>query len=176
MLGFKRHKRAYYTAGGLFTALLLFLFATCSSTDQIVGCPMPEAGTAAAADLMRAQDSAGFAVVYPCTLPAAERLENVTIVGEAGSQRVELIFDGPFDMTIRQSQFPPRVTGDPAGASRIDIDLFPNVRASLIERNDGTSQALYHLFWEQGGLYYELQAFGPPLQRQAILEVARSLE
>ncbi len=176
MPGFKRHKRAYYTGGGMFTALLLFLFATCSSTEQIVGCPTPETGSAAAADLMRAHDSAGFAVVYPCTLPAAERLENVTIVGEAGRQRVELIFGGPFDMTIRQSQFPPLVTGDPAGASRIVIDLFPNIRASLIERNDGSSQALYHLFWEQGGLFYELQAFGPPLQRRVILEIARSLE
>ncbi len=176
MPGFKKHKRAYYVGGSLFTAVLLFLFATCSSAEPIASCPPPEEGSAAAAELTRAEESARFKVVYPCILPAAERLENVTIVGEAGRQQVELIFDGPFDMTIRQSQFPPLVTADPAGASRIRIDLFPNVRASLVERNDGSSQALYHLFWEQGGVYYELQAFGPPLQRRTILEVARSLE
>ena len=49
-------------------------------------------------------------------------------------------------------------------------------RGILIERNDGTRDALYHLFWQQNGIYYEVQAFGPPLQRRAILEFARSLQ
>ena len=175
MPGFRKRKRTYYVGGGLFTAVVLFLFATCSSTAPIIGCPTPQEGTAAT-DLMRAHDSAGFPVVYPCFLPASERLENVTIVGEVGRQQVEMVFDGPFDLTIRQSQFAPVFTADPAGASRIRINLFSNVPASLIERNDGTRQALYHLFWEQDGVFYELQAFGPPLQRRQILEVARSLE
>lgn len=50
------------------------------------------------------------------------------------------------------------------------------MRAILLEVNDGTRKALYHLFWERDGLFYELQAVGPPLQRRQILQVATSLE
>lgn len=98
------------------------------------------------------------------------------MLGETGRQRVELVFQGAFDMTLRQAQVPPPVTPDPTGASRITVRLFDNVPASLIESNDGTGDALYHLYWERNGVYYELQAYGPPLQRETILRVARSLK
>jgi hypothetical protein len=109
-------------------------------------------------------------------VPGGQRLASASVIGPAGRQQAELTFEGPFDMAVRQSQFPPPVTPDPSGASRITVDLFPNVRATLIERNDGSSRALYHLFWEREGIYYEVQAVGPPLQRRAILLVATSLE
>jgi hypothetical protein len=109
-------------------------------------------------------------------LPNAQLLESASVQGPSGRQRADLVFDGPFDLTVRQSQVPPPVSPDPAGASRRVVDLFPNVRATYIERNDGTSKALYHLFWEVNGLFYEVQAFGPPLQSRAILQVARSLQ
>ena len=86
------------------------------------------------------------------------------------------MFNGPYEMTIRQSQIPPAQSADPAGASKVDVQLFPNTEATLIERNDGSRKAMYHLLWVRNGLYYELQAFGPPLQRQQILDAARSLE
>jgi hypothetical protein len=94
----------------------------------------------------------------------------------AGRQQAELVFTGPFDLTIRQSQFAPAVSPDPSGASRTVIDLFPNVRATLIERYDGTSRALYHLFWERDGIHYEVQAVGPHQQRRLILLIATSLQ
>ena len=100
----------------------------------------------------------------------------MAVTGQPGRQQAELVFDGPFDLTLRQSQYPPAVAADPAGASHSEVALFPNVRATLVERNDGTRCALYHLFWEQDGLFYEVQASGPPLQRRTILNVARSLQ
>ena len=114
--------------------------------------------------------------MYPCRLPAGQRLAGGTVTGPAGRQKAELVFEGPFDLTLRQSQFSPAVNPDPTGASRSEVDLFPNVRAVLLEINDGTQKALYHLFWERDGLFYEIQAFGPPLQRRQILQVATSLE
>jgi hypothetical protein len=136
---------------------------------------MPEPGTTAGDALLRARGQANFDVLYPCQLPGGERLESSSVTGTPGRQQAELVFAGPFDLTIRQSQYPPAVAPDPAGASRIVVDLFPNVRADLIERNDGSSRALYHLFWSRNGVYYEVQAFGPPLQRRHILMVATSL-
>lgn len=109
-------------------------------------------------------------------MPAAQRLEAATVTGTPGRQQVELIFAGPFELAIRQAQFPPSVDPDPSGASRIEVDLFSNVEATLIERNDGSEKAMYHLFWMRNGMYYELQAVGPPLQRRAILRVATSLQ
>lgn len=97
------------------------------------------------------------------------------MTGQPGRQRSELRFEGPFDLALRQAQTPPAQAADPTGATRIVIELLPQVRATLIEVNDGSGQALYHLFWEQDGLFFELQASGPPLQRRTILEVARSL-
>lgn len=83
---------------------------------------------------------------------------------------------GPFDFTIRQSQYPPAVQPDPSGASRVQIDLAARTPATLIERNDGSGDVLYHLFWQDQGIHYELQAFGPAQQRRVILQIARSLE
>jgi len=178
MIRFPRLRRlALYTFGGLAGVVLLLGFATCSTEDPQAGaCPTPEPGSAAAGALANVRSAAGFDVLYPCQLPGAERIETATISGPAGRHRVELFFDGPFEMAIRQSQFPPPFTPAPTGASRVTIDLFPNVRAILLEVNDGTSKAEYHLFWEQSGLFYEIQALGPPLQRRTILLIARSLQ
>jgi len=117
-------------------------------------------------------------VLYPCYLPGGERLEtgSVANVDPTGRQAVEFVFAGPFDMTIRQSQLPPPVNPDPAGASRTTIDLFPNVQAIFIQVNDGSGKAMYHLFWTRSGIFYELQAYGPALQQRTILQVATSLE
>ena len=126
--------------------------------------------------LADARRQTGFTLLYPCQLPGATTLQSVAVTGNPGRQKAELIFSGPFELAVRQSQFPPAVNPDPTGVSRSDIDLFSNVRAILIERNDGSAKALYHLFWERNGLYYEVQAVGPPLQRRQILLVATSLE
>jgi hypothetical protein len=150
--------------------------ATCGGNSAVSSCPRPASGSDQDDMLQRAESTAGFDVLYPCFLPQAQNLSSTSVIGEAGRRQAELVFDGPFDLTIRQAQFPPAVSPDPAGASRITIDLFPNVKATLIEVNDGTGEALYHLFWERQGIYYELQAYGPPLQRRAILNVATSLE
>jgi hypothetical protein len=163
--------------GGAVTAVVIvFLALTCSTADPASGCPTPTAGSEQAMLLDRARNEANFNLLYPCKLPAAQRLVGASVTGARGKQQVDFVFNGPYDMTIRQSQIAPAVSPDPAGASRIDVQLFPNTEASLIERNDGSQKALYHLFWFRNGLYYELQAFGPPLQRRQILQVATSLE
>jgi hypothetical protein len=154
-------------------ALALF---TCSSNDPTSACPTPMPGSPQDDVLAQVRRQAGFGLLYPCYLPNAQVLESATVQGIAGRQQADMVFDGPFDLTLRQSQFPPAVAPDPAGASRRVVNLFPNVRATFIERNDGTSKALYHLFWETNGLHYEVQAFGPALQSRAILQVARSLQ
>ena len=135
---------------------------------------MPD--TSEARTLESTRRRADFTLLYPCYLPNTERLTQGSVVGEVGRQRSELVFDGAFEMTIRQAQVPPPFTPDPTGASRITLRLFENTPAILIERNDGTRQALYHLYWERDGRFYELQAYGPPLQREIILRVARSLQ
>jgi hypothetical protein len=114
-------------------------------------------------------------LLYPCSLPGSQRLASSSVTGDAGRQQTELVFSGPFDMTVRQSQVPPAVGPDPAGASRRTIDLFPNVRATLIEINDGSGDAQYHYFWQRDGIYFELQSVGPALQERAMRQVATSL-
>jgi hypothetical protein len=152
------------------------MFFTCSSNDPASGCQVPREGSEAASVLSQARARAGFTVVYPCDLPAGESLDSMTVVGQPGRQQLEFVFVGPFDLKVRQAQYPPAMLPDPAGASRSSVELFPNVRGTLIEVNDGTGKALYHLFWEQDGIYYEVQALGPPLQRRTILVVATSLQ
>ena len=172
-------KRFLYPALAVLVVAFLALMAfSVESDDAVSACPTPPPGTEAARLLDGVRAQARFAVKYPCKLPAGERLEGATVTGMPGRQRVELAFDGPFDIKVRQSQVPPAFSPDPAGASRIQIELgLPGVpTATLIERNDGTSDALYHLFWEQQGLFYEVQAFGPPQQRRTILQLATSLQ
>ncbi len=122
------------------------------------------------------RDRAPFPILYPCSLPAGQTLESVSVTGPAGRQQAEMVFVGPFDLTLRQAEFPPPVNPDPTGASRTLVDLQPNVRATFIQVNDGSSKALYHLYWSMHGVYHELQAVGPPLQQRTILMIARSLE
>ena len=157
--------------------MLVFLAFTCSSSDEEANavCP-PTSDTEGGRLLAQAQAKAAFDVLYPCVLPNAQYLTSQSVTGNPGRQQVELVFTGPFDLTIRQAQFPPPASPDPTGASRSGIDLFPNVRAILIERNDGSSDALYHLYWQSGGINYEVQALGPPLQRRTILLIATSLQ
>jgi len=155
---------------------LVFMAATCSASDAVGACPTPVPGSKGATLLDEARSEARFNLVYPCDVPAGEALDTVAVTGVSPRQQVEFAFDGPFDIKLRQSQFPPPVNPDPTGATRTDIALFPNVQAILIERNDGSPDALYHLFWSQDGLHYEVQVTGPPLQRRAVLEFARSLK
>ncbi|MPZ50381.1 MAG: hypothetical protein GEU75_13955 [Dehalococcoidia bacterium] len=150
--------------------------ATCAGSEVVSACPTPVPGSREEGMLSEARTQAGFSILYPCQLPNSQRLSNTTVIGEPGRQQAELVFIGPFDLTIRQSQYPPAVSPDPSGASRITIDLFPNVRASLIERNDGSSSALYHLFWDRDGIFYEVQAAGPSQERRTILLIATSLQ
>ena len=154
----------------------MLAFFTCSSASEVSACPQPDERSEGAASLVAARRTATFPVRYPCFLPAGEALSTATISGQPGRQQVELIFNGPYEMAVRQSQFPPVVDPDPTGSSRLLTDLFPNVPATFIQQNDGSRRALYHLFWEQDGIFYELQAAGPPIQQRQILQIARSLE
>jgi hypothetical protein len=165
-----------FAGAGTGLALLVLLFATCSSNDPDSPCPTPAAGTNGAGFLAEARAQASFPVLFPCQLPAGQTLTGTSVQGDPGRQQAELVFDGPFDLTLRQSQYPPPLAADPTGASRIVVDLFPNVRGTLVEINDGSRRAQYHLFWERNGLFYEVQAVGPPLQRRFILLIATSLE
>jgi hypothetical protein len=126
--------------------------------------------------LQSARGKASFHVSYPCYLPNSQVLRSSSVVGDPGKQLAELAWEGPFDLSIRQAQFPPPPVADQIGASRQTIDLFPNTKATFIQINDGSSKAHYHLLWERDGLNYELQAVGPPLQQAIILRIARSLE
>lgn len=153
-----------------------FLAFTCSSSDPVGDCPAPPAGSKAGQDLAQLRRQASFALRYPCYLPAGQQLESVSVSGQPGRQHTEMVFEGSFTLTLRQSQLAPLVNPDPTGASRVLVNLFPGVTVTLIEQNDGSQKALYHLFWEHAGLFYELQAAGPPQQRRLILQVAASLE
>jgi hypothetical protein len=150
--------------------------ATCSTNDQVEACPTPVPGSAEARTLESTRLRADFTLLFPCYLPNTERLMQGSVVGEQGEQRTEITFEGAFDMALRQSQVPPPIEAEQTGASRITLQLFPGTEALLIEKNDGSSRALYHLLWERGGTHYELQAFGPPLQRATVLKIARSLQ
>jgi hypothetical protein len=154
----------------------IYLAVTCSSNDPAEGCALPMPGSEEFALVEDATSQAEFDLVYPCFLPNAQTLESTAVTGEPGRQAVSFVWVGPFEFTVRQSQFPPAVAPDPSGASRTGLNLFPNVRAELIERNDGSGDAMYHLFWQEDDIYYELQAFGPAQQRRTILQIARSLE
>jgi len=154
----------------------VYLAATCNSADPTSACPTPEPGTEAYEFIETARANAGFPLLYPCYLPNGQSLESTAVIGEPGRQAASFVWRGPFDFTIRQSQFPPAAVPDPSGVSRRSLDLFPNVRADLVERNDGSGDAMYHLFWQQNDIYYELQAFGPAQQQRIILRIARSLQ
>lgn len=154
----------------------MYLAYTCDSGPPVSACPLPQPGSDQEAVLQRVRDEAQFQVLYPCSLPGSQQLANGSVTGNPGRQQAELVFEGVFDLTVRQAQYPPAVSPDPAGASRRTIDLFPNVRASLIEINDGSGAASYHYFWEQNGIFYEVQAIGPPLQERTIRAVATSLQ
>ena len=139
-------------------------------------CPTPVPGSSQDGLLQKARTGAAFTLLYPCSMPGSQQLTSSSVIGDKGRQQAELVFSGAFDLTIRQSQFPPAVSPDPAGASRRTIDLFPNVKATLIEINDGSGSAQYHYLWERGGIYFELQAVGPPLQERSLRQVATSLQ
>jgi hypothetical protein len=165
-----------YAGGGVLGVLALYFIATCSGGSPVAACPTPTPGSDQDAILQRARDGARFPLLYPCSLPGSQRLESSSVIGEAGRQQAEFVFAGAFDIAVRQSQFPPAIGPDPAGASRRTIDLFPNVRATLIEINDGSGDAQYHYFWERNGIYFEVQAVGPALQERAMRQVATSLQ
>ncbi len=154
----------------------MYLAAVCGAGDPVAACPQPVEGSEGESALEHVRDGAGFEVLYPCSVPGGTQLASGTIVGNPGRQQAELVFEGVFDLTLRQAQFPPTFAPDPVGASRRVIDLFPNVPATLIEINDGTGDASYHYFWERDGVFYEVQAIGPPLQERAIRAVATSLQ
>jgi hypothetical protein len=155
---------------------VIYLAWTCDSGGPVLECPQPLADSDGAIALEKVRAETGFPVLYPCSLPGATQLYGASVVGESGRQQVELQFEGVFELTVRQSQFPPSVPPDPTGASRRTIDLFPNVRATLVEINDASGDASYHYFWEQGGIFYEVQAVGPPLQERTLRAVATSLQ
>jgi hypothetical protein len=157
-------------------AIVVYLAATCGAGDPVSACPQPVDGSAGEAALQRVRDEAGFEVLYPCSLPGGTQLYDGSITGEPGRQQVELFFEGVFEIAVRQSQFPPAVAPDPTGATRRTIDLFPNVPAALIEINDASGDASYHYYWERDGIFYEVQAVGPPLQERALRAVATSLQ
>jgi hypothetical protein len=142
----------------------------------VEACPTPVPGSAEARTLDSTRLRADFTLLYPCYLPNTERLAQGSVVGEQGQQRAEITFEGAFDIALRQSQVAPPIEAEQTGASRITLQLFPGTEALLIEKNDGSRRALYHLLWERSGTYYEIQAFGPPLQRETILKIARSLQ
>jgi hypothetical protein len=152
------------------------MVAFCGAGDPVAACPQPVEGTDGAAALARVSGEAGFDVRYPCSVPGGTQLYNASITGDPGRQQSELFFEGVFELTVRQAQFPPAVAPDPTGATRRVIDLFPNVPATLIEINDASGDASYHYYWEQDGMFFEVQAVGPPLQERAIRAVATSLE
>ena len=156
--------------------LIVFMAFTCKSNDAVSACPTPVAGSTEDQFLQSARGQASFRIEFPCYLPLSEKLTDSTVQGDAGRQEVDLVWSGPFDMTIRQSQFAPAVSPDPTGSSRENIQLYSNVSAALLSEDNGTGRTQYHLFWQQGDIYYEIQANGPPLQRDTILKIARSLQ
>ena len=149
---------------------------SCEGAPAPEACPTPVPGSQQGEIITQARQKTDFELNYPCYLPNSQVLESHSVTGEAGRQRSELVFNGPFEISIRQAQVPPLVEPDPTGASRRSIFLFDGIQASFIERTDGTSKALYHLYWERNGFFYELQAFGPYQQQRTILQIARSLQ
>jgi hypothetical protein len=156
--------------------LVVYMAATCQGASTVQACALDSLTPKESAVLDKARQQAGFDLLFPCYLPNAQTLESSAVTGDPGRQAASLVWTGPFDFTISQSQFPPAVSADPSGSSRVTVDLFPDTQADLIERNDATSEALYHLLWQRDEVYYELLAYGPPQQRRIILEIARSLQ
>jgi hypothetical protein len=151
-------------------------FVTCEGAETPASaCPLPAAGSAEGAIIAQAQQRTRFQLDYPCYLPNSQVLESHSVTGNVGQQRSEFTFTGPFDIAIRQAQVAPPLEPDPTGATHTTIMLMEGVRADFIQRTDGSSKALYHLYWERNGFFYELQAFGPYTQQRTILQVARSL-
>jgi len=144
--------------------------------EPVGGCYFPAAGSSQDSILSEGKAKAGFPLAYPCQLPGGESLSGINVTGTPGKQTAVLTFGGPFDMTVRQSQVAPVLSADPAGASHIVVNLFPNVKADVIERNDASQDVEYRIVWVQSGIFYEVLAAGPPLSRDAILKVARSLQ
>jgi hypothetical protein len=161
---------------GLVVACTAYSALTVTVTDPSGSCTIPAKDSDAGSLLDDSTQQAGFKVLYPCQLPAGEKLTTAGVTGDPGARSSTLTFGGPFDMTVRQSQVPPALSADPAGSSHLVIDLFPNVKAQLIERNDGSRKAEYHLVWNQGAFFYDVLADGPPLSRDLILKAARSLQ
>lgn len=158
-------------------AVVVVLAFTCSTSEVGSDCGLPAEGSRAAGLLAEGRSQSAFPVLYPCYLPNSQQLENVAVLGDRGRQSVALTFGGPFDITLHQSQIQPLVNADPSGASHSVVsNLFPGVRAELIEIYDGSSRIIYRLLWTRSGMYYELLAAGPPQQRRTILQIARSLE
>jgi hypothetical protein len=156
---------------------VVYLAATCGTADVESDCPVPADGSRQGDILSEGRQQSAFPILYPCKVPNSETLTSVNVVGDKGKQSVSVSFDGPFQITIRQSQVAPLVNADPSGSSHSVVDnLFPGVRAELIEINDGSGHATYHLIWDRGGMYYEVLMTGPPLQRKAVLDLARSLQ
>jgi hypothetical protein len=155
---------------------VIYLAATCGTGPPLEACPMPPVGSEGEAILQRVHGASLFTILYPCSLPGSQELSGGSVTGNPGRQQVELVFSGVFDLHVREAQYPPAVAPDPAGSSRRTIDLFPNVPATLLEVNDGSGDASYHYFWERNGIFYEVQAVGPPLQERTIRAVATSLQ
>jgi hypothetical protein len=165
-----------FAVAGLIVAGIAYSALTVSVSEPSGGCYLPAEGSRQGDVLKEGKAKAGFNLRYPCQLPAGQTLTSISVVGQTGRQSATLNFDGPFDMTIRQSQIPPALSADPAGSSHVVIDLFPSIKAQLIERNDGSRKAEYHLVWSQDAIFFDLLADGPPLSREQILKAARSLQ
>ncbi len=157
-------------------AVAVYSAAVCTVTEPTGGCDFPAEGSREAATLDAARAKAAFTLLYPCDLPEGQGLTSVDVTGAAGRQSATMFFDGPFEISVRQSQVAPIQSADPAGASHIVIELLAGVNADLIERNDGSRRAEYRIVWARGGFYYEVLALGPPLSRRQIVNVAKTLE
>ena len=173
---FKPRRLILLAGAGVLLAAFVYAAMTVSVTEPTGGCYLPAAGSAAAATLNDGKSKAAFPLVYPCDLPGGETLTAIQVTGATGKQTAVLAFDGPFDMTVRESQVAPAINADPGGTTHIVLNLFPNTKADVIERNDGSAKAEYRIVWSQAGIYYEVLASGPPLSREQILKVARSLQ
>ena len=138
-------------------------------------CPTPAPDSKEAGLLDEARGQSRFAMLYPCSLPAGEKLSAATVKGGLGAQSLTLEFTGPFAMSLRQSQVAPVIGPDPVGTSHIRVGLFSGIIGDLVERNDGSGHFLYIVTWNRNGIFYELNATGPSQSRRQILLVVTSL-
>ena len=99
----------YVLVGGTLGILALG-FVTCQSDETPASaCPLPEAGSQQATIISDAEQRTRFKLDYPCYLPNAQKLESHSVTGNAGQQKSEFVFDGPFDIAVRQAQVPPPI-------------------------------------------------------------------